>query len=59
MLALVPLSIILNKAKEGHSLGKDRAKLNLVCLFVNLFLFDSCLAIHIYIYTTNLNRIYK
>ena len=28
-------------------------------LFVNLFLFDFYLAIHIYIYTTNLNRIYK
>ena len=28
VLALIPLSIILNKAKEGYSLGKDRAKLN-------------------------------
>ena len=28
VLALIPLSIILNKAKEGCSLGKDRAKLN-------------------------------
>ena len=28
VLALIPLSIILNKVKEGYSLGKDRAKLN-------------------------------
>ena len=25
---MIPLSIILNKAKEGYSLGKDSAKLN-------------------------------
>ena len=28
VLALIPLSMLLNKAKEGYSLGKDRAKLN-------------------------------
>ena len=27
-LTWIPLSVILNKSKEGYSLGKDRAKLN-------------------------------
>ena len=39
MLALIPLSIIINKSKEGYSLGKDRAKLNYLLFMDDLKLY--------------------
>ena len=39
VLALIPLSIILNKAKEGYSMGKVRAQLNHLLLMDDLKLY--------------------